>query len=327
MRAITYSGFGPAKEVLSLTERPTPDPAPGEVLVRIEVSGVNPSDVKARAGARPGVTKPPFPEIIPHSDGAGRVVAVGDGVDRVRINTRVWLRNAQWRRASGTAAEYVALPASLVFDLPDDVSSDVGATLGIPGLTAAHVVCSGGPVTGQRVLVHGGAGTVGYLAAQLAIWSGAQTTITTRGAPPEHVARLPAVHVDFAQPDLGDRLLAANDDQPFDRIIDCEFGANIATNAQVIAEGGRINAYGSALDMSPTLPFFNFMFKAVTLETALVYLLSAKQCDTAAGFLMQALSEQALHSPIAQVLPLEDTAQAHDLVGHGKRTGAILVKP
>ena len=164
MSAITYSRFGPASDVLTLQDLPTPSPKPGEVLVRLATSGVNPSDVKARAGGRPGVTEPPFPMIIPHSDGAGVVEAVGDGVDQSRVGERVWIWNGQWRRAFGTAAEYIALPSAQAVVLPENTSFGQGAVLGIPGLTATHAVLGGGSVQGQTVLVSGGAGTVGRLA-------------------------------------------------------------------------------------------------------------------------------------------------------------------
>ena len=207
MHAITYSRFGPAADVLSLSELPTPDPGPGEVLVEVSHSGVNPSDVKARAGARPGVTKPPFDLIIPHSDGAGRIVAVGDGVDSARKGQPVWLWNGQWQRPFGTAASHITMPAAQAVPLPEAVSPEVGATLGIPGLTAAHAVFGGGDITGQTVLIQGGAGTVGYLAVQLARWGGAQVSATARGAGLERCTQAGAHHVvDFGANDVADRI-------------------------------------------------------------------------------------------------------------------------
>ena len=181
MRAITYTRFGPASEVLTLQDLPTPSPNAGEVLVRLAVSGVNPSDVKARAGGRPGVTEPPFPTIVPHSDGAGVIEAVGEGVDSSRVGERVWIWNGQWQRAFGTAAEYIALPSGQAVTLPEKTSFHEGAVLGIPGLTATHAVLGGGSVAGQTVLISGGAGTVGRLAVQVAKASGAHVLATARG--------------------------------------------------------------------------------------------------------------------------------------------------
>ncbi|MEM9270889.1 MAG: NADPH:quinone reductase, partial [Pseudomonadota bacterium] len=182
MRAITYTRFGAASDVLTLEDLPKPSPAPGEVLVRLACSGVNPSDIRARAGGRPGVTKPPFPKIIPHSDGAGVIEAVGDGVSKARVGERVWIWNGQWQRAFGTAAEYIALPEAQAVPLPQSVSFETGAALGIPAVTACHTVLGGGAVAGKTVLISGGAGSVGHLAVQVAVASGAQVTATASGA-------------------------------------------------------------------------------------------------------------------------------------------------
>ncbi|MEL6889858.1 MAG: NADPH:quinone reductase, partial [Pseudomonadota bacterium] len=275
MHAITYSRFGPAADVLSLSEPPTPDPGPGDVLVEVSHSGVNPSDVKARSGARPGVIKPPFDLIIPHSDGAGRIVAVGDGVDSARMGQLVWIWNGQWQRPFGTAASHISLPAAQAVPLPEAVSPEVGATLGIPGLTAAHAVFGGGDITGQTLLIQGGAGTVGYLAVQLARWGGAQVIATARGAGLERCAQAGAHHVvDFGANDVADRILEANGGQPVDRIVEVEYGLNAQTDAEVIAPNGTICAFGSALDMTPTVPFGPMLFKAVTLDIILIYILA-----------------------------------------------------
>ena len=279
MRAITYTEFGPASDVLTLENLPTPAPAAGEVLVRLATSGVNPSDVKARAGGRPGVTKPPFPKIIPHSDGAGHIEAVGEGVDASRVGQRVWIWNGQWKRAFGTAADYITLPAEQAVPLPEQTSFEQGAVLGIPGLTATHAVLGGGPVAGQKLLISGGAGTVGHLAIQVAKASGAEVIATARGTDGVKAAQAAgADHVfDYSDADLADQILAATAGQLIDRIVEVEFGKNSDTNAAVIAENGTIAAFGSALDMAPVMPFYPLMFKAVTLDLVLVYLLTKSQ--------------------------------------------------
>ena len=208
MKAITYSAFGPAADVLHLTDLPAPDPAPGEVLVRLTHSGVNPSDVKARAGSRPGVTKPAFPVIVPHSDGAGVIEAVGEGVEATRIGQRVWIWNGQWRRAHGTAAEMIALPAAQAVALPAEMSLEDGATLGIPGLTAAHCVFGGGRVTDRTLLISGGAGAVGHDAVQLAAWGGARVIATASPADFDRVRAAGAAEVlDYRDPDLAAKVL------------------------------------------------------------------------------------------------------------------------
>lgn len=327
MKAITYRSFGPAAEVLTLEEMEPPRPGAGEVLVDVALSGVNPSDVKARAGVRAGVTELPYPVIVPHSDGSGVISAVGDGVDPARIGQRVWLWNGQWRRAMGTCAEQIALPSAQAVPLPQGVSLETGAVLGIPGLTASHVVFSGGPVTDQTVLVHGGAGTVGYLAVQLAKWGGARVIATAGGGAADRVRDAGADAVlNYADPDLAAAILDANKGQPVNRIVEVEFGVNAATDAAVIAENGRINAYGSAKAMAPELPFYPFMFKAVTLEMALVYLLTPSQRAAAIDQLHAALAAGALRIPVQKTYTLDQSAAAHEAVEKGGRHGAILVE-
>lgn len=326
MYAVTYRAFGAARDVLNVENLPTPEPAPGEVLVEMAYSGVNPSDVKARAGARAGMTELPYPAIIPHSDGAGVITAVGDGVDKGRIDQNVWIWNGQWQRAFGTAATHIALPAEQVVPLPDGISLQTGAVLGIPGLTACYTVFSGGPVRDQTVLVQGGAGTVGFLAVQLAKWGGARVIATARGQGAERALAAGAdAVVDYSAPDVAAEVLAANNGRPVERIVEVEFGANAEIDTTVIAENGRINAYGSAKNMAPTLPFYPLMFKAVTLEMALIYLLTPAQRQETVATLTRALKDGALQCPVENVYAMQDCAAAHEAVEAGNRTGAILI--
>ncbi len=327
MRAITYERFGRASEVLCLEDLATPAPGPGEVLVRLRVSAVNPSDIRARAGGRPGVTQPPFPKIIPHSDGAGVIEAVGEGIDGSRIGQRVWIWNGQWKRAFGTAAEYIALPSDQAVRLADTVSFEDGAVMGIPGLTACHVVLGGGPVNGKTVLVSGGAGTVGHLAVQVAAASGARVLATARGDEGLEAARKAgAEHVfDYSEDMLADRILEATNGKPVDRIVEVEFGKNIDTNARIIAERGTIATYGSAKDMTPVIPFYPLMFKAAKIDLVLVYLLSRAQRATAIENLTSLIDRGALQIRISDVMDLADCAKAHDLVAAGNRAGAVVL--
>ena len=326
MRAVTYSAFGDAAEVLHLQDLPPVRPGPGEVTVELAFSGVNPSDIKARAGTRPGVTEPPFRLIIPHSDGSGVITAVSDGVPASRIGQRVWVWNGQWQRAFGTAASHITLPSAQAVHLPDSVSLETGAVLGIPGLTACHAVFSGGTPKGHTILIHGGAGTVGYLAVQLAKWAGARVIATASRRNFDRVKSAGADMVlDYNSPDLADQILGANDGRTISRVIDVEFGANIETNTAVIAQNGRINAYGSAQNMTPVFPFGPMMFKAVTLEMILIYLLPASLRSAAIETLHNALTAGALTCPVQSVFTLEDCAAAHDMVQDGNRVGAVLV--
>ena len=327
MQAISYTAFGPAPDVLGLSDMPTPTPAPGEVLVRLAFSGVNPSDVKARSGARPGVTKPAFAQIIPHSDGSGVIEAVGQGVPSDRIGTRVWIWNGQWQRPFGTAATHICLPANQAVPLPDAVALETGAILGIPGLTAAHAVFGGGDIAGKTLLVQGGAGTVGLLAVQLAKWGGARVIATARGDGTAAAEQAGADAVlDYSQTDLAKAIADSANGAPIARIVEVEFGINAAVDAKVIAPNGSIAAYGSAKDMTPQLPFGPMLFKAVTIDILLIYLLPPAERAQAITHLHAALEQGALTCPVAETFALKDCAAAHVAVETGNRSGAILVE-
>jgi NADPH2:quinone reductase len=207
MRAIWYDRQGPARDVFKLGELPTPEAGPGEVRVRLEASGVNPSDTYRRAG--PGGME--YPRVVPNSDGAGVVDRVGPGVDRAWVGKRVWLYNGQRNgRWCGTAAEYIALSVDLVTELPDSVSFAEGATLGIPAMTAHRCVFVAGPVQGRTLLVTGGAGAVGHYAVQLAAWAGAEVFGTASSTDKlERAKALGLNHgIDYTTTDVVDEVLA-----------------------------------------------------------------------------------------------------------------------
>lgn len=326
MRAAWYSRFGPAAEVIELGELDTPSPAPGEVRVRLGYSGVNPSDAKARAGTRPGVTKPPFERVIPHSDGAGVIDAVGSGVEDARVGQPVWVWNGAWQRPFGTAAEYICLPEEQAVAMPDGLDARVGATLGIPGLTAAQTVFGGGDVTGQTLLISGGAGAVGHNAVQLAKWGGARVIATCgRGAMDRVRAAGADVVFDYGAPDLAAEITEASQGG-IDRAVEVEFGVNAPLLAEVMALMGTIAAYGSGKDMAPTLPFGPFLFKALKLDITLIYLLERPAREAIITRLHAALTAGALVPEIDQILPLEDCALAHEAVMTPGRSGAVLLK-
>jgi NADPH2:quinone reductase len=328
MRAITYDRFGAAEAVLRLEDLPVPTPGPGEVLVRIKTSGVNPSDIRARAGGRPGVTKPPFPKIIPHSDGAGVVEAAGKGSGlESRIGERVWIWNGQWQRAFGTAADYIALPAEQAVRLPDNISFEQGAILGIPALTAVHAVLGAGPVEGKTVLISGGAGTVGRFAVQVAAASGAHVIATAYGSADTEAAKSAgaAAVLDYLSPNLATDILDATGGTQVDHVVEVEFGRNIDTLAKVIAERGRIVTYGSAMAMTPTLPFYPLLFKAVSIDLVLVYLLNRPERTTAIKNLTGLMQRQAIDFRISQRFVLEDCAKAHEIIATGQRAGSVIL--
>lgn len=326
MRAIIYSKLGPAKDVLTLQDLNDGQPGAGEVRVGLTFSGVNPSDVKSRQGLA-GQERPAFEAVIPHSDGAGVIEAVGDGVDAARIGQRVWIWNGQWQRAHGTAASHITLPADMAVPLPDAVSFETGAILGIPGLTAALAVFGGGDIAGQTVLIQGGAGTVGLLAVQLAKWGGATVIATCSPRDTERVKAAGADSVlDYRAPDLAAQILAANGGALIPLVVEVEFGLNVALDAEVIAPNGRLAAYGSAKSMEPTLPFRPLLFKAVTIDILLIYLLPKPRRDAMILKLHSALEADALSCPVERVYPLEDCVAAHEAVEAGGRVGAILIK-
>jgi len=327
MQSVSYDTFGTAADVLKQSTFDTPAPAAGEVTVRVAFSGVNPSDIKARSGTRPGVLKPAFPDVIPHSDGSGIIESVGAGVDPDRIGQRVWIWNGQWQRAFGTASTHITLPSEQAVTMPDSVSMETGAILGIPGLTAAEAVFGAGNVTGQTLLISGGGGTVGYLAVQLAVWGGA-TVIATCSSRDMDRVRAAGAHtvLDYRTPTLAADVLAANDGTPVDRILEVEFGVNIPMNAEVIKPNGTIAAYGSQIEMSPTLPFGPLLFKAATIDIILIYLLPLKARQERIKRLHDALEQGALKCPIAKIFSLSDCIAAHEAVLAGAREGAVLIE-
>ena len=325
MQAVWYEGFGPAAEVLEHGEMPAPAPGAGEVLVRIHASGVNPSDVKLRAGARPGATMA-FPRIVPHSDGAGVIEAVGEGVDATRKGQRVWVWNGQWRRAQGTAAELIALPAAQAVRLPEGTSFAEGACFGIPAMTAWYALMADGPIEGQTVLVTGGAGTVGRYAVQMARLAGAEV-ITTISSPEKAAHAGPADHVlNYREEQVAPRVMEITGGRGVDRIVEVDFGVNQGISQQIIAEGGTIAAYASAGEMEPVLGFYPFMFRNVTLRMLIVYLLDAERRRKGEAQLTAWLEAGKLTHAVAATLPLAETARAHELVEAGGKLGTVVVE-
>jgi len=313
--------------VLQVTDLPKPVPAAGEVLVRVHASGVNPSDVKARAGRRAGASGLPWPRIIPHSDGAGVIEAVGAGVDPSRIGQRVWIWNGQWQRAFGTAAEYIALSEKQAVPLPDTTGFAEAACLGIPALTAHRCVHADGPITGQTVLVTGGAGTVGRYAIQMAKLAGARVITTVSG--PEkaaHALSAGADHiVNYREQDVVAEVRGIAGNEGVQRIIDVEFGENIETTSELIAPNGTLVSYGSAKVMTPQLPFYPLMFKAVTIRLVLIYILPEAERATAIADLTRLLETRRLSHAVAEQFPLEDIASAHESVERAEKLGSVVV--
>lgn len=324
VKAVWYERFGPAHEVLILGEMDVPAPGPGEVLVRVRVSAVNPSDVKLRAGARPGAVMA-FSRIVPHSDGAGVIEAVGPGVDPSRIGARAWLWNAGWQRAFGTAAEYVALPSAQACDVPDETGFDEAACLGIPAMTAWYALFGdGADLAGQTVLVTGGAGSVGRYACQMAELRGARV-ITTVSSEEKARHSMAETWVNYRECDVVEAVMDLTDGAGVDRIIEVDFGANQAAALALIRPGGVISAYASAAEMTPTLSFYPFMFKNVTLRMMIAYRIPATVHRRGALTLGSWLRSRALSHAVEHAGDLSDVAAAHYLVASGGKLGTVVL--
>lgn len=325
MKAAYYEQTGLAEQVLVVGEMPDPQPAAGEVRVRLEWSGVNPSDVKARSGARgPDM---PFPRVIPHSDGMGIIDAVGAGVDPARIGERVWLWNAAWGRPFGTAAQCICLPEPQAVRLPDNVPGEAGACLGIPALTALHAVLTDGGVEGQRVLVAGGAGAVGHYAVQFARLLGARQVITTVSSPAKAALARAAgadVVIDYRTESVVDRVREATQGHGVDRVIEVDVAANAAIDMEVVRPDGQWVVYGSGARQF-TLPFFPMIARNFGVRFFIVYHLNDADRRRAVEVLTDCLRRGLLQHNIAVKLPLASIAQAHRAVESGAASGNVVL--
>jgi NADPH:quinone reductase len=328
MKAAYYESKGPARDVLRVGERPVPQPAAGEVRVRVFASAVNPSDTKARGGLR--VKEMPFPVVIPHQDGAGVIDAVGSGVEAARIGERVWIYEANLNRPFGTAAQYTCIPAHKAVGLPAKVDFTIGACMGIPAMTAHRCVFADGSVGGKTVLVHGGAGAVGYYAVQLAKLGGAARVIAT-------VSR--TEQADRAREAGADALINyRSEDVParvkeicgapaaVDRVIDVAFGANLATNLAVLRPSGVIATYASDAEPEPKIPFWPLLFKDITLRFVLVYAMPAQAHAEAAAFITGALERGSLKHQIHRVFSLDEIVAAHEATEAMANVGKVLLR-
>jgi NADPH2:quinone reductase len=325
VKAVWYERTGAPLDVLTFGELPTPLAGPGEVRVRLHASGVNPADVGRRAGSYRAME---FPRVIPNSDGAGTIDQLGDGVTRLAIGQRVWLYNGQRNgRAFGTAAEYIALAEHLVTLLPEDVSFAAGATLGIPCMTAWCCLFADGAIAGQTVLVTGGAGAVGHYAVQLAKGRGARVIATVSSPHKAEQARLAGADlvIDYKSEDVVSRTMAFTGQRGVDRVIDVDFGGNIATTLKLMAFNSTIAVYATNGNRNPVVPMRELMEKCIALRTLVLFalpptLLAAAQADISKWL----ASGTRIHN-IAGQFPLSQTAQAHLAVEKGDKLGTVIV--
>jgi NADPH2:quinone reductase len=315
MKAAYYEANGSAREVMRVGEIATPKAGPGEVRVKLATSGVNPSDVKARQGSR----KIAWPQLIPHSDGAGVIDQVGDGVAASRIGERVWVWNGQWKRPFGTAAEYIALPAAQAVRLPDKVSFEEGACLGIPAMTAYHAVVLADAGKGSTVLVTGGAGAVGQYVIQFAKAAGA-TVITTVSSPEKAaLAReVGADHtIDYKREDVGARVMEITGNKAVDAIIDMDIASNAKYVSAVLKPKGSVIIYGTS-NPQATIPAGFGIPNETKYQFFIVYELNRAERERAVSAITSALERGTLKHRIAnKTFPLADIVAAHEAVEKG----------
>jgi NADPH2:quinone reductase len=322
MRAAWYETQGPAREVLNVGIMAEPTPGPGEVRIRIAASGINPGDIKKRQNAF-GYGMP-YPRVIPHSDGAGHVDLVGEGIAADWIGRRVWCYGAQSYRPFGTAAEYTVVPASQAVSLPDGVSFEQGACLGIPAITAHRCVHTTGPVDGRSVLVQGGAGAVGVCAVQLARRAGALVIATVRSPLDEPIARAAGAHHVLRQgPDLIERVRALAPGG-IHHIVEVAFGANIATDLELLAVRGSVATYATDLE-NPALPFWPLLFKNIRVDFLGSDDFTASDEAEAAQAVNDALAAGWAGMPISQRCSLEDIVAAHERLEARHQRGRVVV--
>lgn len=322
MRAAWYEKQGPARDVLTVGEMPDPIPGPGEVRIRIATSGINPGDVKKRSDTF-GLGMA-YPRVIPHSDGAGQIDKVGAGISSDWIGRRVWCFGAQSYRPFGTAAEFTVVPMEKVAPLPDSVSMEQGACLGIPGITAHHAVHVAGSVKGRTVLVQGAAGSVGVCAVQLAHFAGAFVIGTVRSVADESTAKSAgADHVFLSDRELATRVKSVAP-EGIDHIVEVAFGANIDTDTELLKPDGSIATYATD-NPTPKIPFWQLVFKNIRFDFLGSDDFPPDAKATAARDLNAALAAGWSGFEITEKIPLADIARAHELVEHPAKPGRIIV--
>jgi NADPH2:quinone reductase len=323
VKAAVYDHYGPASEVLRVVEVERPEPGPGEVRVKVHVSAINPTDYKSRGGATP---RPIDGFQIPHQDGAGVIDAVGPGVDRGRVGQRVWLWLAAAGRRWGTAAEWTVVPERQAVPLPDGIPFELGASLGVPAITAHRALFADGPVAGQTVLVAGGAGAVGHFAIQLAVWGKAAQVIATASGPAKSglARQAGAGHVViYSEPDAASQILAVAG--PVDRVVEVAFGANLPLDLAVSRPDTVIATY-AAEPRDPALPVRACMTANVVLRFMLLYAVPGPAIDQAVTDITAALSAGALTELPEYRFPLGDIVAAHQAAEDGV-VGKVLVLP
>ena len=288
MRAAYYESNGPAREVLRVADVDTPQAGRGEVRVRLRTSGVNPSDVKSRAGL---TRKIAFPRVIPHSDGAGEIDAVGEGVSPARVGERVWVWNGQWRRPFGTAAEWIVLPSEQAVRLPANVTMEAGACLGIPAYTGYQGVLLARAKEGSTV-------------------SGLMDTLAT-------MTRCSDLVKGVTRERVGERVMAITAKRGVDAVIEMDLAANARLLPTVLAPNGVVAVYGSGA-AEASIPFQFLLQNSITLQFFLVYLMPAEMRQRATADITRMLEQGELIHNVAQTFARRHGGRAR---GGRKRQG------
>ena len=328
MLAAWYKKFGSARDVLKVGELIEPYPESGEVKIRIYSSAVNPSDVKKRLGSSPSLLDNGL--VIPHSDGAGEIVDVGDDNLKHRIGERVWVFEAQHNRYHGTSAQFVCLPSNNAITLPKNIDYDIGAMMGIPAMTAHRCVYNSSSVENCYVLITGGAGRVGHYAIQWAKKSGAFVISTASNLKSSQECKNAGADAVFSHPseNFVEEILDYTKGKLIDKVIDGDFGVNFNHILNIIKPNGKISTYASMTDMQPTIPFYQMMNLNIELKMVFVYDMPQKAKDSAIEDITIALENDKLVNRLYKQYELSKISQAHLKIEDKQTTyGAVIVKP
>jgi NADPH2:quinone reductase len=322
MKAAWYERNGAARDVLTVGDLPLPEPGPGEVRVRLSTSGVNPSDVKSRRG-RPLS----FPRIVPHSDGAGVIEAIGTNVSDSRIGERVWIWNGQWKRATGTAAEAIVVPENQAVRLPDTTDFAAGACFGIPALTALHGVTLAEAAPGRTILITGAAAAVGHYATQIAASRGARVIGTASPRRADHAQAAGAAEIiDYKTENVAERVKELTGGRGVDAILDMDLSTTAPLLPQgVLAQYGKLVCYGSNVPADIPVSFTAMLWGSLTLQLYLVYELRQGERAAAIAELTAMLEAGTLKHTVGARFALDDIAAAHEAVESGDVVGNVVL--
>jgi NADPH2:quinone reductase len=323
MRAAIYTTKGPAADVLHVIEKSDPEPAAGEVRVKLAFSGVNPSDVKSRAGV--SARGNGYPEVIPHSDGAGTIDKIGHGADPALLGQRVWVFNGQWERPYGTAAEFITLPVAQTVALPKDLSFEIGASIAIPLMTAMHAVQSCGSLIGKTVLIPGAAGSVGFYATQLARLAGAHVIAIVSNEQKAQLAKDIGAHevINYKTESVTDRVHALTNHRGADAIIDVDAATHAPLYGSLLTFDGKAVVYGSN-QPQVTMPFGPMIMGFISIYYFIVYKLTPHALHEVLAGVNAALTTPGFKHPPTSIYPLADIVKAHQQVERGANAKVLI---